>query len=306
MSHGVADIVCYSFFESFKDYKIYEKEMDVKLSGGNHNTKCDSYISDDLKFGTETAKDICLKFKILYNIIEQKRRQKGKYVDDKDFAYLNYWLNSLSRNTTSSNSVTFKEFQMNMDRVEDIFTTVPLNGKLYEIKNDDFNNMILLNELQKEHGQIYSSMSTRMDEIDLPCIKYFQKFINTYEICITKCPDNDTSFCKALEHFKGEYEKIFLGEQGLSKNCIDREHLKLPTYNNLLVADKKNTIVGSVLGPSFTPFGQWMHGKMGTGKGMLDNLYEENDQSLLNTSDNENMNLGEKSYRVSYDSIGNL
>ncbi|SBS89298.1 PIR Superfamily Protein [Plasmodium ovale curtisi] len=313
MSHGAADI--YSFFESFKDYKIHEKEMDVKLSRGNHNTECYSFISDDRKFGTETAKDVCLKFKILYNIIEQKRHQKEKDVDDKDFSYLNYWLNCLSRNTTSSNRVTFKEFQTKMDSVEDISITVSLNGKLYEIKNDDFNNMILLSNLHDNHAEIYQK-TTNIGKRKISCIEYFEKYISIYKQGIIQCPHDNTSFCKALKHFKEEYENTFLVEHSMTVNCIDRDRLELPTYEDIS-GNKQITMVGTVLGPSFgtlftllflykfTPFGQWILAKMKTKKGAHSNLYEENDQSFLNSSDNEHINLDYNQYGISYDSVVN-
>ncbi|SBS90413.1 PIR Superfamily Protein [Plasmodium ovale curtisi] len=307
----------YSFFISFKEYYGYEQEMLAKLRGTKENTKCYYFSSDPRNFGIEHVKDICVKFIMLYNVIDEKRQRKGNIVDDKDFTYLNYWLNSISKNAKIRPYITIREFQETMGDREGEFATFTLEKKLYDMKDEDYNNMVLLNELQNELGEIYNNMSKRMNEMNIPCMEYFKKYINTYGICITNCPDNDTGFCKVIEHFKGEYEKLFLGVDGLSKNCIDKERLKLPTYNDVSLAYKKNTIVGSVLGPSvatlfataflykFTPFGQWIHSKMGTEKGVLDNLYEENEQLSLDNSENDNIRFGENPYLISYDSVVN-
>lgn len=44
---------------------------------------------------------------------------------------------------------------------------------------------------------------------------------------------------------------------------------------------------------------------MGTGKGVLDNLYEENEQLSLDNLDNDNIRFGENPYLISYDSVVN-
>lgn len=44
---------------------------------------------------------------------------------------------------------------------------------------------------------------------------------------------------------------------------------------------------------------------MGRNKEEYNNLYEENSQSFLNTSDNEDINFGENPYSISYDSLVN-
>ncbi|SCP05929.1 PIR protein [Plasmodium ovale] len=308
----------YSFFMSFKDYYGYEQEMLAKLRGTNINTMCYYFSSDLRNFGTKRVKDICVKFIMLYNVIYDKRQQKQKIVNDNDFAYLNYWLNSISKNAKIRPYITVHEFQKTVgDREDEFATYTTLDKKLYDMKDEDYNNMVLLDELQNEHGEIYKNMSERMKKMNISCMEYFQKYINTYGICIAKCPDNDTGFCKVIEHFKGKYENLFLGDNGLSKNCIDKEHLKLPTYNDVSPAYKKSTIVGSIIGPSvatlfttvflykFTPFGQWIHSKMGTGKGVLDNLYEENEQLSLDNLDNDNIRFGKNPYLISYDSVVN-
>ncbi|SBT74050.1 PIR protein [Plasmodium ovale] len=308
----------YSFFMSIKEYYGYAEEMSTKLRGTTENTKCYYFSSDPRNFGTERVKDICVKFITLYNVIDKKRQSKQTIVNDNDFAFLNYWLNSISKSAKISPYITVNEFQKTVgDREQEFTTYITLDKKLYDMKYEDYNNMVLLDELQNEHGQIYKNMSERMEEMNISCIEYFQKYINTYGICIAKCPNNDTDFCKVIEHFKRKYEKLFLGDNDLSKNCIDRDQLKLPTYKDVSLAYQKNTIVGSILGPSvatlfttvflykFTPFGQWIHAKMGTGKGMLDNLYEENEQLSLDNLDNDNIRFGENPYIISYDSVVN-
>ncbi|SBT82935.1 PIR protein [Plasmodium ovale] len=306
----------YSFFKSFKDYKNYEKEMKMKILSGNDNPTCATYSWDSKKFGNDSAINICIQFKILCDVIEKRKDPPNlSKIDDKDFSYINYWLNDLSRNNSSSNNLTLKEFQIKMDGIEDIFTTVKLDEKLYHIKDEDFKNMNLLSDLYDNQGKIFQFTSKIKGQI-ITCIDHFQEFISTYEKGIIQCPHDDTSFCKALKHFKEEYENYVFGQYGASNKCIDKDLLKLPTYKDISAGDKV-TVVGTILGPSFvslfasiflykfTPLGQWIRSKMRTSKGIHSKLYEENDQLLLNTLGTENINSDYNEFSISYDSIVN-
>ncbi|SBT01840.1 PIR Superfamily Protein [Plasmodium ovale curtisi] len=300
----------YSFFKDFTEYKKYEQGIKVILEGGHDVAQCDYFSSDSRNFGNESAKDICVKFMILYNIIEEKRCQKIKFVDNKDFAYLNYWLNDLSKNTTGSNNITIKEFQMKVGSVEDTFAGVLLDNKLYDMNDEEFHNTNLLYELKINYAKIFLH-SSKMLQGNTPCIGYIQKYINTYKKCIIQCPDDDTNFCKALTHFKEEYAENILGTIGLSEQCPDKSLLKLPTYSEVSV-ERRNTIIGSVLGPSFgtlctilflykfTPFGQWIHAKIRRNNEAHNNLHEESNKLLLDNSDNEYINFDDSPYGISY------
>ncbi|SBT55170.1 PIR Superfamily Protein [Plasmodium ovale wallikeri] len=207
--------------------------------------------------------------------------EKKVSLNDMDFAYLNYWLNDQLRNTTIIHNTT----------------------------DEDFNNMNLLNELRIKYGEIFANTTTIMGGI-IPCIEYFEKCINIYKECIIKCPHDNTSFCNALKNFKEEYDKKIFGLYGISENCPDKKLLKLPTYKDVSLGDNI-TVVGSILGPCFGTlftliFLYKIHAKMGSNKVVHSNLYEENDQLLLNTSDTEYLNFGENTYSISYDSTGNL
>ncbi|SBS81970.1 PIR Superfamily Protein [Plasmodium ovale curtisi] len=306
----------YSFFVSFKEYKYYEEEMEKRFLKEKDSSTCDSFSSDTPNLGNESAKNICIKFKIFYNIIETRKKQPNyNSLDDKDYAYLNYWLNNISRNTKISPNITVDEFQTKMSDIEGYFTGVIFDEKLYDIKDADFNNMSLLNELQYNYGEIFTH-SSDIAKGDIPCIGYFEKFINTYKNCIIKCPDDDTSFCRALKHIKEEYKEKLLGDGSISEFCIDREKLQLPSYNDVSTGNKI-TIVGTVLGPSFgtlstllllykfTPLGQWILAKIGTNKGAYNNLYEMNDKPLPYNSYNEYINSDYNEYQISYDSVVN-
>ncbi|SBT51633.1 PIR Superfamily Protein [Plasmodium ovale wallikeri] len=246
MSDTKSDIVCYSFFKEFKEYKEYEGAMNHVFSRDKLNTNCDSYLNDVQKFGTEKANDVCVKFKILCKLIESKKKgPETRKLDHKDYAFLNYWLNSKLRNGDTSNKLTVQEFQSQINEYEYEFWGVTFDKKLYDIKDEDFNNMILLSDLYDYMAQNFHSIS-KLGEKKTPCIGYFEKYINTYKQGIIQCPHDDTSFCKALTHFKGDYERKILGVDGISEKCMDRENLLLPTYGDVSL-ERKNTIVGSIL-----------------------------------------------------------
>ncbi|SBS89311.1 PIR protein [Plasmodium ovale] len=305
----------YSFFKDFTEYKKYEQGIKVILEGGHNVPQCDYFSSDSRNIGTESVKNICIKFMILYNIIDKQRGVQKKTVDNKDFAYLNYWLNNLSKNTTSTNKITIEEFQRKVGGVEGVFATVLLDDKLYDMNDEEFNNTNLLNKLLTIYSDIFQYSHTIVKG-NISCIKYFQECINAYKKCIIKCPVDDTSFCKALKNFKEAYNYNFLGEIGVSKDCHDVELLKLPTYEDVS-GNKQITIVGTILGPSFatlfssiflykfTPLGQWIRAKMGTRNGTHSNLYKDSDQLLLNILDKEHIKSEYNEFSISYDSIVN-
>ncbi|SBT83161.1 PIR protein [Plasmodium ovale] len=316
MSDTKSDI--YAFFKEFKEYKECEAAMNQVFSGNRLNMKCDSFLKDNQNFGTENANDVCVKFKILCNIIESKKRKPNtKKLNDIDFAFLNYWLNSKLRNGNTSNNLTVYKFQDTFSSIEiDFINYGLLNDKLYDIKNENFNNMNLLSDLYFYHGEIYQKTSNLGKE-KIPCIEYFEKYINTYKQGIIQCPHDNTSFCEALKHIKEKYKENFLQEYSMTKHCIDRDRLELPTYKDVS-GNKQITIVGSVLGPSLgtlftllflyksTSFAQWIRAKMLTNKGEKSNPYETNNELFLDISDNEHVSFGENQYRISYDSVVNI
>ncbi|SBT55760.1 PIR Superfamily Protein [Plasmodium ovale wallikeri] len=306
----------YSFFVSFENYNEYEQEMNVRYSKNKDNTTCEEFAWNTKIFGDENANDICIKFKILRKVILFKKKGRNSGIlDNKDYSYLNYWLNNMSKNATGNNNLTVKQFQDTMGSVEGDFVGVALDKKLYDLPRDHYNNMILLKELYIEYVKIFEH-SDKIVEGNTACIGYFKKYIDTYKKCIIKCPDDTSSFCKALKGIKAEYEKIYLGKDGISEKCPDKKLTILPTFKDVSTGDNI-TFAGSIVGPSFgmlltllflykfTPFGQWIHTKLGRNKGEYNNLYEENSQSFLNTSDNEDINFDENAYSISYDSLVN-
>ncbi|SBT55625.1 PIR Superfamily Protein [Plasmodium ovale wallikeri] len=317
MNSAIPDI--YSFFNDIDKYIRYDNYIETyyKKDENNKNT-CNAFLPDVDVSNKETANDVCAKFKNLYKfIILKKSKPNPNSLNDNDFAYLNYWINNKLRNDTHGHNVTVKMLHENMNNRENEFVSNDIfKGKLYDIEYEDFKNMLLLRRLQKCHAEIFTKMSPLIEEKNISCIEHFQEFINTYINGIIKCPYDDTGFCKALKHFKKLYEETFLGEHGMTENCIDRDRLELPTYEDVS-KNKQITMVGTVLGPSFgtlftflflykfTPFGQWIHAKMGSKKGAHSNLYEEHDQSFLYSSDNEDINSDYNQYGISYDSVVN-
>ncbi|SBT02236.1 PIR Superfamily Protein [Plasmodium ovale curtisi] len=306
----------YSFFKVFKTYKSYEGYMETDFKSDRHRNIF-NYFSPDIKIsGIETANEICEKFKRLYKLIISINKKSGyEKLYDIDFAFLNYWLNSKLRNATISNKLTIQDIITKMENREEEFIYNAFNRNIYNIKYEDFNNMALLSNLYYNHSKIFQS--TRGIGGKIQCLQYFHEFIDEYKKGIIMCPYDDTSFCKALKHYKDEYEQTFLGDFSVSEHCIDRERLHLPTYNDVSPEDRKNIIVGSVLGSSFgtlftllflykiIPLERWIRDKIGINNEAHSNLYEEHDQSFLDTSYNGYIDSNYNTYHMSYDSVAN-
>ncbi|SBS99595.1 PIR Superfamily Protein, partial [Plasmodium ovale curtisi] len=258
-----------------------------------------------------------VKFKILYNfIILKKNTSESKSLNDIDFSYLNYWLNTKSRNTTIINGLSVYDFQEKMGHAENEFIDVYFDEKLYDIEENVFKNMNLLNYLYDNYGVIFKNISDNTKKEKISCLQYAQEFIDNYKKCIIQCPLDDTNFCKALKHFKKEYDEIFFTEGSITEKCIDQELLKLPTYKDVST-EHKITVVNTILAPSigtllssfflykFTPFRQWIRAKIRRNQGEDSKLFEENDPSFLDISDNEHISFDQNPYHISYDSVVN-
>lgn len=147
-------------------------------------------------------------------------------------------------------NISVENFHYKMTHIEndlagyDIFA-----GKLYNIRDVDFENMKLLDYLYVNHGIIFKNISDEREK-NISCLQRFQELIDKYKKGITQCRIDNSNFCKALRDFKEEYEKDFIREYSITEKCIDQEYLKLPTYYDVSQGNKI-TFVSSILGPIF-------------------------------------------------------
>ncbi|SBT73456.1 Plasmodium vivax Vir protein, putative [Plasmodium ovale] len=316
MSSPGSDI--YSFFEAIKTYSFYEVQMEQYFKGDGAKETCNSFPHYVQISSTESANNICEKFLYLYNLIINHKTHKGKqYLSINDFAYLNFWINSKLRNNTNSYKITVNEFHEKMGDHELEFVTGIFKGKIYDLEENHFKNMNLLYYLYDNYGLIFNKIKSNEKEEKISCLQYAQELIDNYKKGIIQCHIDKSNFCKALKHFKGVYEKITRPD-GVSEKCVDRESLQLPTYNDALLEYKNINVVGSILGPSFatlftsvflymfTPLGQRIRAIMGRNNGIHSDLYEENNESFLSSSDNDHINVDENSYHISYDTDVNF
>ncbi|SBT55761.1 PIR Superfamily Protein [Plasmodium ovale wallikeri] len=315
----------YTFLKDLQSYERYAHEIEKSFTAGKPNTACNSFFPDVKISSTEFAKDICEKLKDIHGLISRTKIKTPNTLNDNDFAYLNYWLNGKLRGNTINHGISVDTFQDNLNTKEkQFFTNNKLEGKLYDIEENDFKNMNLLSNLQINYSNIYKNITIRKEDEKISCLKYCKEFIDTYKKGIIKCPLDDSNFCNILKDYKKKYQGISSPEI-IEKKCIDMEHLQLPTYEDVLIEyvtlyqrGGENSIVsGTILVPTFaalfilvflyafTPIGQWIRAKIGKNKITHSNLYEKNNQLLLDTSDNEYINSTHNPYSISYDSAVN-
>ncbi|SBT78567.1 hypothetical protein POWCR01_130005100 [Plasmodium ovale] len=251
MSSAVPDI--YSFFSDFKIYMQYDSYIEKNSGTGEHNNTCDAFMIDFQISNTESANQICAKFKNFYKfIISTKNPPKNKSLDKNDFAYLNYWINRKLRNTKISNELTVKEFHEKLNNHDNDFVGYDMfAGKLFDIGENDFQNMKLLDYLHSNYFENFTEISTLTKEKNVSCFKHVKELLNTYKRGIIQCHIDDTNFCKALKFFTRAYDNIFFGKDSITEKCTDQKLLKLPTYEDVSLEEKNISVVGSILGSSF-------------------------------------------------------
>ncbi|SBT00865.1 PIR Superfamily Protein [Plasmodium ovale curtisi] len=296
----------YLFFNDYKTYKLYEDHIEKDFLNGKHRNACSSSLPDAEDSNSEFAKDICAKFKHFYDfIILTKGESKPKSLDNKDFTYLNYWLNSKLRINTISSHINVNDIHNKLKNCDsEIAGKGKFEGNLYEIEDEDFENMNLLNKLHNSHSEIFNNISKHRTG-KISCLKQYTEFIDTYKKGISQCHNDNINFCHALNIYKNKYKEIY-GTNSISDKCSDADLLKLPTYKDIArenctlfeKEDEKNFV--------FTPLGKWIRSKKVPNKEAHNNIYGKNDHSFLNTSDNESINMNDDPYHISYNSMGNL
>ncbi|SBS81966.1 PIR Superfamily Protein [Plasmodium ovale curtisi] len=322
MSYTGQDI--YTFYKDFKEYEQYAFKVEDDFSKSKHDTTCNSFLPSVKISNSEKTNDICAKFKYLHSLIYKIRESRNESLNGKDFTYLNYWLNSKLRNNAVGPSITVNVFLEKLNIHESEFcVSGKFNGKLYDLEDEDFQNMNLLSSLQVHHSEIFSEIS-RHKEGKISCLRQYKDLLDTYRKCINKCHIDNVNFCNALIIYKEKYKEIY-GHGSISGNCNDEDLLKLPTYKDISLEycaslkkeDKKNIVIDTILVPTFatlfiliflyafTPLGKLVRRKIGKNKVTHNNQHSKNDKFLLNTSDNEHINWDENPYSITYDSVVN-
>ncbi|SBS89318.1 PIR Superfamily Protein [Plasmodium ovale curtisi] len=225
----------------------YDSYIEEHSGTGEHNNTCDAFMIDVQISNTESANQICEKFKNLYKfIISRKKPPKNKSLDKNDFAYLNYCINGKLRNTKISNELTVKEFHRKLNNHDNDFVGYDMfAGKLFDIGENDFQNIELLINLENQYNKIFKNVLSRNnDEGKISCLEYYKDFE------IPKLPT---------------YDDVSLSDQKI-------------TVVGSVLGPSFGILFTLLFLYKLTPFGRWIGTKTGINKEAHNIPYEERDQ----------------------------
>ncbi|SBS99885.1 PIR Superfamily Protein [Plasmodium ovale curtisi] len=302
----------YGFFERIGIYMSQAESAENKNIRSGQEDICKSFLSDNFFKYISFPPDFCVQFKHLYDLL-LNRTISGKTsgsLDNKDCAFINYWLNDKLRGINIDNSICVNEFYKNIKSKNDkIFKDELLDKKLYNIEEYDLKNLRKLYDLHKIKSKISAALADDAEtEESASCLSYAKECYKKYVDAIIKCDGDCFDFYSALTEFKNKY-KIELNPfvNSLSpSSCNSKELLELPDYKALLKEHEsgpfKKIITLPLLFPLFglTPFRQNILEHIKRRKNILFGEGERDNELLSYISDDDNSIFNEGKYNLSY------
>ncbi|SBT83830.1 PIR protein [Plasmodium ovale] len=213
----------YDFFKYFEEYIKYENSIQTEWNVPTYKNEC---VFDKRLYvpNLNEIEVICAKFKCFHNSLFYSFSSYNKH---NEYAqYLNFWINNQLKDNQAF-STTVDSFYHKVKDISFRFDTQnKLEGKIYDIDDEQFTNMKFLNDLYRNYYNILIITKARISENN--CLEYSTKCVQVYEEAIKKCPEDSSTFCKALKVFKDTYDGI--NKKEALKNCKVQELLPLPEY----------------------------------------------------------------------------
>ncbi|SBT01926.1 PIR Superfamily Protein [Plasmodium ovale curtisi] len=323
----------YDFFKYFNEYIEYEKSVETGWNVPAYKNQC--ALNGRIFTGEHNGEEvICAKLKCFYNSLFHPLSNGDKH---NEYAqYINFWLNNQLKDNQAF-STTIDSFYNKVKYTSFLFDRQNLlEGKIYDITDEQFKNMKFLNDLYRNYYNILIITKARISENN--CLEYSTKCVQVYEEAIKKCPSDSSTFCKALKSFKEKYETI--NNPKSLKNCNQIALLALPEHKapeterrmpqegELISMEESNQaehasipyfsyvfgFIGAILGIFFTILILYKYTPLGSGlfcgtikkKKIHTNLEEAyNKELLLDNSEFEYNNLENMPYNITYNSTIN-
>ncbi|SBT52895.1 PIR Superfamily Protein [Plasmodium ovale wallikeri] len=189
--------VSYDIFENSEDY--FQNEALINFSDHPFNANfCYMTENPDFKHNLDLM-NLCKDFVIFLEKLQadylNDRIKYNKYRE-----YLNFWLTYKLTSTGKTQTVITKFYEFIRNNYEAFPLDGELKGKIYNIKDKSFNNMSILYELYRLYYEI-------KDKSQEKCEKFHKKFMENYNLAISKCYTDNEKLCNPLEKFKHFYEK---------------------------------------------------------------------------------------------------
>ncbi|KMZ89612.1 hypothetical protein PVMG_06069 [Plasmodium vivax Mauritania I] len=233
----------FDFFNDIENYIEKEKEIqsDEELSQPSENCKSISQYLYKLK-NPERVNGICENFTKLYKSLANFNGERiTKNINDSDWGFLNYWLNYKFKEIKINENICIKNFYDSIETYfNDIFQDGFAMGKMYDIKNDDFNNIKALYFLYNKYITLHNILSKPLKEEEKVELDTRNDCYVDYIKARASCIRNENKYCEKLKDFKSKYEALFSLQEGKNQE-FNNNFKKLPDDSDVL--ELLNTIL---------------------------------------------------------------
>ncbi|SBS95087.1 PIR Superfamily Protein [Plasmodium ovale curtisi] len=315
----------YGFFERIGIYMSQAESAEKKNIRSDQEDICKSFLSDNFFKYISFPPDFCVQFKHLYDLLLY-RTISGKTsgsLDNKDCAFINYWLNAKLRGINIDNSICVNEFYKNIKSKNDkIFKDELLDKKLYNIEKHELENMRTLYDLYNIKNDVNKAITEEVAENkSLSCLEYVKECHKKYKEAIINCRGYCPYFYSLIKEFKKKYKEELSPFAENSFSCKAKELFELPNYGVVLKEHESVEIIRnrilSVLLPVFgmllmfkfsnklKPFRENILEKINRRKNMLFGEGERDNELLSYTSDDDSNIFNEREYNISYYTVRN-
>ncbi|KMZ95093.1 hypothetical protein PVMG_05965 [Plasmodium vivax Mauritania I] len=222
----------YDFFKDIENYINYEEK--IQTTATTDITQCCTSL---MKWGktlrnNEKAKNICENFFKLYKILP-----KGKEYKEKNWGFLNYWMN-FELGQVNKN-ICVNEFNNDIEsQCFGIIEYFLFENLLYNVKKDDLNKMNKLYNLYNKYNELKIIINTTPEINKQSLLTVSTQCCSDYIEANYLCKGENNEFCKQLQSFKSKYEELY--------SIIDRKGSEY-TNNFIKLTQCDNNIMSKAL-----------------------------------------------------------
>ncbi|KMZ91101.1 hypothetical protein PVMG_04873 [Plasmodium vivax Mauritania I] len=200
----IIKIDSYKFFNGIEKY-IKDAE---KLDSHGDLTEFESSCNSASKYHHAIdSKIICQKFQYLYKLLSTKESSQTQSLDEKDYDFINFWLNYALKDFRSNDpGIVKKIFEDVLKNGTKVKTDSQLQNKICYINDDIYNNMDIVFTLYYNYDKIYKDNTVVCNDKE-SCEVYTKQCLEKYKQGIYQCPENDNVFCNKLHDLKNKYEE---------------------------------------------------------------------------------------------------
>ncbi|VVA00223.1 PIR protein [Plasmodium vivax] len=298
---GCTTEINYDTIESSDNLAVNNTQLHAQ---DNCITFSNSYTKSNLDIG----KNICELFIKLYiSLTDVKNKGQPNY--EKDWHFLNYWLNiNISKSKLYETTCVTRFFDgLGHHCMHTLGFVNPPSSSIYNIREEDLNKMNLLYGLYENYKKLDNILNDSQENNQDLLLEHSNKCCSYYVKANYLCNDENNKFCSELENFKTKYVGLYSKLEGksleYSKNFIKLTQCK---DTNVISTALMGTTVGLVpllVGLyKFTPLGQLFK----PNKIKLTNEYSNNEEMrniMLMGQESEHTSSQQWTYNIKYHSV---